>query len=255
MSEQANDSGGIGLTRSYQRRPEVEAEISTLPEASTPPFLAIVEQAQHPETFVFAIRQLQRAGYETHAKELAERLLERTHRRLMRIAASQFPTSQTDQDEAAQMAAWQMYQEVLNTSPKEEFWEVFFTRMLYLACSDAADKIRAQREHEQQFDRGVDDDGNLWSDEDCLADPQPVDFDANVVLSELLAPLEGDVRRAMYLHAKGYKAKSSRPNESSISSLLGITDRTVRTYLRNGEKTIRERRALADRPVEEEHLP
>ena len=68
---------------------------------------------------------------------------------------------------------------------------------------------------------------------------------ADLALIELLAPLDGDVRRAMYLHAQGYKARSKSPDEPTISRMLGVTDRTVRTYLREGERILRARALTA----------
>ena len=249
VSQSPSDPDKIRLTHDYQRRAEVEMEISTLPNVGTLQFGTVAAHVEHRETLVHSIRRLVRAGDERQSVELVDLLLQRAMADLKRIAASHFPMSQSDRDDVVQNAALQTYEEVCDTSAKEEFWEVNFTRMLQCACSDAADKIRGQREHEQQFDQGTDDDGTPWSGEDRLADLRLVDVDARVEVHEMLTLLDDNVRRAIFLRAHGYKAKSSKPGEPSISGRLNVSDRTVRTYLRKGEEIIREYRVLADRQL------
>jgi DNA-directed RNA polymerase specialized sigma24 family protein len=110
--------------------------------------------------------------------------------------------------------------------------------MVRLACSDAADDIRRQRAHERPFVRGEDDEGEAWDEEAGLADP--VEMDTGLLVPEALAQLRGDVRRAVYLKLQGFQEKSTDPAEPTISSLLGVSDRTVRTYLRKGEAVLRQ---------------
>ena len=80
--------------------------------------------------------------------------------------------------------------------------------------------------------------GEAWSEEDTLADPH--ELDTSFFLPEALAQLDGDVRRAVYLKLQGFKEGSKDTAEVTISRLLGVSDRTVRTYLRTGERVIRE---------------
>ncbi len=228
----------LGLTRAYQRRPDVEAEIRALPAPASPAFGGAAQAAQAPETVVYAIRALLRAGDRARADALAEGLIDRAAPYLARAARSQFPRSEADQDDLMQMATVQMWREVFDTGSRQEFWEVFFRRMVVLTCSDAADRLRAQRAHERPFRRGVSDEGDNWSEEDMLADPHEVGTD--LFLPEALAQLDGDVRRAVYLKLLGFKEGSKDAGEQTISRLLGVSDRTIRTYLRRGEQTIRE---------------
>jgi DNA-directed RNA polymerase specialized sigma24 family protein len=228
----------LGLTRAYQRRPEVEAEIRALPDPADPTFLAVVQAAQAPETVVYAIRALLRVGVRSRADALADGLIGRAAPHLARAARAQFPRSESDQDDLMQMATVQMWREVFDTGSRQEFWEVFFRRMVVLTCSDAADRLRAQRAHERPFRRGVSDEGDTWSEEDMLADPH--EADTSLFLPEALAQLDGDVRRAVYLKLLGFKEGSKDAEEVTISRLLGVSDRTVRTYLRRGEQTIRD---------------
>jgi DNA-directed RNA polymerase specialized sigma24 family protein len=228
----------LGLTRAYRRRPEVEAEIRALPDPAAPAFLAAAAGAQAPETVVYAIRCLLRAGQRSRADALAEGLIDRAAPYLARAARAQFPRSEADQDDLMQMATVQMWREVFDTGSRQEFWEVFFRRMVVLTCSDAADRLRGQRAHERPFRRGVSDEGDTWNEEDMLADPHEADL--GLFLPEALAQLDGDVRRAVYLKLQGFKEGSKDSDEVTISRLLGVSDRTVRTYLRRGEQTIRD---------------
>jgi DNA-directed RNA polymerase specialized sigma24 family protein len=226
-----------GLTRDYRRKPEVEAEIASLADAGDAAFYSAVEQAQADETLVYGIRKLLRCGRADEAKQLAQVLLARATPLIAWASGSQFPESQADRKDTMQMAGFQLWREVYDLSPKEEFWEVNFTRMVFRACSDAADSIRGPRANERQFHRGIDGEGDEWDEEDSVP---ALDVTASdLLVPEALAQLDGDVRRAMYLHLQGFKEKSKNPSEPTISTILGVSDRTVRKYLREGEDRIR----------------
>ena len=231
-------AAALGLTRSYRRRPDVEAEIRALPAPGAPGFVRAAQAVQAPESLVFAIRGLVRAGDPAQANVLADELVRRAAPAIARAARGQFPRSTADQDDLMQMASVQMWQEVFDTRGSQEFWEVFFLRMVVLVCSDAADRLRAQRAHERPFAQGQSDSGDMWHEEDTLADSP--DFDSGLFVHDALEQLDGDVRRAFYLKLQGFKEGSKDPDEVTISRLLGVSDRTVRTYLRTGERRLRE---------------
>lgn len=228
----------LGLTRAYRRRPDVEAEIRALPAPTDRAFGKAVAAAQAAETVVYAIRARVRAGDVAGANALADELVRRAAPLIARLARGQFFRSPADQEDLAQMAAVQMWQEVFDTRGTQEFWEVHFKWMVSITCSEAADRLRAQRAHERPFARGVTADGDTWREEDTLADPQ--DVDTRFFLNEALAELDPNIRRAVYLKFQGFKEASKEPTEITISRLLGVSDRTVRTYLRTGERLLRE---------------
>ena len=66
---------------------------------------------------------------------LADELVLRAAPAIARAARGQFPRSTADQDDLMQMASVQMWQEVFDTRGSQEFWEVFFLRMVLLVCS------------------------------------------------------------------------------------------------------------------------
>lgn len=229
---------GIGLTRAYRRRPEVEAEIAALPDPSAPDFRAKAEGAKAPESLVYGVRRLLRAGNANEARLLAEVLAERAAPIFRRAAGNRLFSGQAaDIDDVAYEGLERFWRAIHDLSPKQEFWEVNFRGMVVLACKKAAEAYRTRYQNERQFARGSDDDGQAWDEESNLADPQPLDDVLHV--PEALDQLEGNVRRAMYLSSQGFKAASKNPAERTISRILGVSDRTVRTYLREGEATLR----------------
>ena len=229
---------GVGLTRAYRRLPAVEAEIAASPAPSVSGFRAKAEGMKAPETLVHAVRQLLRAGNTNEARVLAEVLAERAAPIFTRAAGNRLFTGQSaDIDDVAQGGLERFWRAIHDLSPQQEFWEVNFQAMVIRACKDAAQAYRARYQNERQFARGSDDDGQAWDEESNLADPQPLDD--TLLVPEALDQLEGNVRRAIYLDSQGFKAASKNPDEITISRLLGVSGRTVRTYLREGEATLR----------------
>lgn len=229
---------GVGLTRAYRRLPAVEAEIAALPAPGEPGYRAAAERAQALETLVHAIRQLLRAGKPDTARALAETLAERAAPLFARSAGQQLSRRQAaDIEDVAQGALERFWGAVFDLSPRQEFWEVHFREMVVRACAREAGAYRARLGKERQFARGVNAAGEAWDEEANLADPEPLD--ADLLVPEALDQLDGDVRRAVYLKARGFKAASKDAREMTIARALGVSDRTVRTYLREGEATLR----------------
>ena len=80
--------------------------------------------------------------------------------------------------------------------------------------------------------------GETRQEDASLADPP--DTDTCCFWHEALAEMEPNVLRAVYLQFQGFKEASKEPTEITSSRLLGVSDRTVRTYLRTGERLLRE---------------
>lgn len=232
----APPSGGLGLSRNYRRRADVEAEIVALPAATDGTLLPALQAASAAETLVHGIRRLVKAGRHGEAEQVAQALIERVTPLVARIAAGQVLLAE-DREDLVQTVLVQMWQEVYDPAPQHEFWEVHFAHMLRVACGDAAERLRRPREHERSFKRGQSEDGDPWSEEDTIADPQT--GEPALLVPEALAQLDGNVRRALYLKTLGYKERSKDVGEPTISSLLRVSDRTVRNYLRTAEEILR----------------
>lgn len=233
-----------GLRRRYTRLPAVEAEIAALPSVSDSGFRAMAKAAKAPETVVHALRLLRRADDEHGADELAALLVEWAAKLIATEAVGQFPSSPADRADVMQAASTQLWCEVLDTAPRQEFWEVHFHRMVVLTCSDAARTIRKQRERERPFTRGENDEGEFFDEEANVPDDEAMDTE--LFVPEALEQLEGDVRRAVYLRSLGYKQHSKNSNEPTIASILGVSDRTVRTDLTKAKAILRPWRARAE---------
>lgn len=233
---------GVGLVRAYRRRTVVEAEIRALPPPANPAALvAAVAEARAPETIVYALRQLLRAGASLcHRDAVFEILIKKAAPLLTEAARLHFPCSLDDRMEVIQRVSIQMWHEVTDLSPTQEFWEVFFARMINYASADAAYAIRHQRRQERFFVEGTNSLGDPWREEDLLPDSAPeLDGDRLLVL-QVLDRLPDPVQTVVRLRLQGLQEASKDPNLVTISSLLGITDRTVRSYLRKGEQQLRE---------------
>ncbi len=238
MTEQIEETapaGAYGLERSYRRRANVEAEIRALP-ADPGALPGALAQAAACETVVHGIRRLVRAGRDGAVQDACALLIARCTPLLAAIARSQ-PVAPGEHEDLVQAATLQMWQEVCDLAAQHEFWEVHFNYMLRIACRDAAERLRRQRRHERPFRRRETDDGELWDEADTLVDPTA--GEPALIVPEALAQLDGNVRRAFWLKTQGYKERSKDASEPTISSLLGVSDRTVRNYLRSAEEILR----------------
>jgi RNA polymerase sigma factor (sigma-70 family) len=228
-------AAGVGLTRLYQRRLEVETEIAALPEGTDAEFHAAVARATALETIVHGVRRAKRASDDAGAAALAELLIDRMAPILASEAWRLCPRSEADRKDVVQAATEKIWHKIFDLSPQQECWEVHFRRMVKFACSDAADDLRKQRVHEEPFERSED---GSWDEETNVEDrDEDVNPEQRVISESLeleaLSHLDGNVRRAFYLK---YRHDLT---EKMIASVLGVSDRTVRTYLRRAEQTLR----------------
>jgi RNA polymerase sigma factor (sigma-70 family) len=233
-----------GLMRAYHRQPAVEAEIRALPPATDPiRFVAAVLLAAAPETLVYGIRQLLRADPQADTECLFEQLLKKAAPMLTASAHHYFPCSADDRAELVQRVSVQIWREVSEVRAEQEFWEVFFNRMIRLASADAAQAIRRQRVHERPFIEKATANGERWREEDTLAAPSAEGDDDlwsdRWLVAQMIGNLPTRVQIALRLRLQGVPESSQDPQRPTISQLLGVSDRTVRTYLRKGEQQLR----------------
>jgi hypothetical protein len=235
------DGPALGLARAYRRRPAVEAEIRALPAATDLPALAAAAaRAKAPETVVYAIRQLLRSGDTAAANRLFARLIAMAAPVFADTARRYFPRTADDRAELIQRASVHMWQEVFDVRPAQEFWEVFFSRVVRLICVEAAVAIKRPQAHERSFAVGVTPEGDLWREEETWPAPiAEVDGD-RILVDHLVERLSGPVQQAVRLRLQGLPETSHDPTVLTISQLMGVSDRTVLTYLRAGEQQIRE---------------
>jgi hypothetical protein len=221
---------GYGLTRAYTRLPHVEAEIRSLPDVTAPDFREAVARARAVETLVHAIRRLLRAGDPMGAKSLGAELVSRAEGMVARTAMAQFPNQADDRQELLSALAERLWREVSDTTPRTEFWEVHFQEALIRAARTLAERMRPpEGVRHVSIGRDEDDEGG----QDAVDEPAAAgeDWDDDLLLAEVLGRLEGKARLAAYLKLKGLKEKSNDPQEATIASVMGVSDRMVRNYL------------------------
>lgn len=225
-------------TKRY-RRPPAEAEIRALPDGVDSAFRLALADAVELETLVHGIRRLCRAGDEEAVQAMVGILLDLMAPRVASSARREFPRNVEDWEDLVQEVSHRIVEKVLDTTDKEWFWEANFGVATARLCTSLARPIRNRREHERQFDRH---DGDGEPIEDTLVDPRAVDPGDFVVdklaTDEVLRCLDGNVRRAVYLKAEGFKTGSGDPDEVTIASILGVTSRTVRNYLAQARDTL-----------------
>ena len=221
-------SGAYGLTRPYTRYAAVEAAIRALPPATDPALLPALFATDVPEVLVHGVRRLLRAGQPAAARQMAERLIPLVSPLLARLAAAA-PVRPADRDDLVQLTLTKMWHAILDVTPPHEFWEVHFAATLRRTAADVGDALRRAHRHERPFLSGADPAGG-WNDEQArLPDPAPRESD--LFVAQALAHLPADLRRAVWLQQRGFKTVSVDPQEPTISSLLGVSERTVRKYL------------------------
>ena len=177
-----------------------------------------------------AIRRLLRAGDAVNAKALGAELVTRVDGLLARTALAQFPNQADDRQELLSALAERLWREVTDTTPRTEFWEVHLHECLIRAARTLAERMRPpEGVRHVSVGRGEDDERG----QDAVDEPAAAgeDWDAGLLLAEVFGHLEGRVRLAAYLKYKGLKEKSTDPQEATIASVLGVSDRMVRNYL------------------------
>ncbi len=227
---------GHGLTRGYVRRPHVEAEIVALPDVAAPDFMQVAARAEAIETLVHAIRRLVRAGNAVGVKELGTVLAGRVQRLVADTAMARFPGRPDDRHELSAALTERLWREVIDPSPRTEFWEVHFRSALIRASFTLA-KRQTPPEGVQHLSIGRDEDdqrGRGTVDEPAGAE----DWDPELLLAEALSQLEGKVRMAAFLKLKDLKEQSNDPQEATIASVMGVSDRMVRNYLAAARATL-----------------
>ena len=221
----------------WSRHPEVQAEIDRLSPASSNDFRQWVNsigtggaRAPRPETLVFALREAMQGGYSDLVEQLAVVIYQVVRARADGYAR-QFGL---DSDDLTHELFVRALPEWLDVS--EEFWEVNFGHMLTLAKYEAAKAIRPvarmnaevsltrSEEEEEQRDLAI-------PAADVALEGVPMRIDVSVAMRELPEP----IRTAVFLKFwEKWPESSTDPGRVSIAKHLGVTDRTIRNYLRTG---------------------
>jgi DNA-directed RNA polymerase specialized sigma24 family protein len=227
-----------GPRRAYHyRTQEVAAEIAALPPVTDPAFVPQACAARQPETAAHAIRALLRQGAKEPARRVGDHLTTLVSRRLAGIAKTHFPQQPALREDLRQELAVQLWQELADLRPGQDFITYNFPCVINRLGADLAGRLGRPGQHERPLARGEQDDGSLWAEEDGLAAPERPP-EAGVAAEEILAALEPRERTVAYLLAQGVPITSRDPHEVTVARLLGVTDRSVRNYRQNAARQL-----------------
>jgi RNA polymerase sigma factor (sigma-70 family) len=215
----------------------VATEVAALPSVEDPGFVTQALAARYPETAAHAIRQLLRRRAPEPARQVGEHLTRLVSPRLAGIARSHFPYQPEQREELTQELAVQLWQELTDLRPSQEFITYNFPCVINRIGASLAVRLRRPVQHERQFARGGQGD-TVWSEEDTLVAPEPPP-EADMAAQEILAALEPRERTVAYLLAQGVPVTSRDPAEVTVAGVLGVTDRSVRNYRQNAARQLR----------------
>ncbi len=227
---------GQPLRHYTYRNSDVATEITALPPVTAATFVTHACAAQHPETAAHAIRQLLRQGAKGPARQVGEHLTTLVSARLAAIARSHFPQQPEQQEELTQELAVQLWQELIDLRPSQEFITYNFPCVINRIGASLAGRLRRPGQHERQFARHETAD-TAWSEEETLPAPEWVPEDG-VAAQELLAVLAPRERTVAYLLAQGVPVTSRDPGAVTVARVLGVTDRSVRNYRQNAARQL-----------------
>jgi|SRR5579884_247710 RNA polymerase sigma factor (sigma-70 family) len=233
--------------RRYARSPLVEKQLRELPELGSTEFRDALEVRDRKapgfvrdEVLVWAIRQLVLNERLSDAQHVATELLERWGRLLVGRSYKWFPHSEQQREDMRQEISARLWKEILD--PAESFWEANFWTALTRLCSDVA-KSLIEKETPVHLSvlEDIAGDAGLGLPHSPSPEVDALKTENQAEFAAAFAQLPEKIRAAVYLaYVERWKASSSDPNEMTISRALNVSDRTVRTLLRQGEQLLLE---------------
>lgn len=229
----------------YRREDPVERQLQGFEGLSPSGLVALAESASvqevSSETLVGLTRAFIRGGREDFASRVLRVLCRRVAGRTARHLDIWGVTIREAREDLTQDILRVLLECVVSVEPDQEFWECrFWTCFDRRARTLLRDAMRARAE------LSLDETGESLSP--ALRDTS-VSVELKTETALALEALPEPVRTAFYLkHYGGYKEESSMPEELTIASILGVTGRTVRNYLRRAENILvdwRENHALS----------
>ena len=220
-------------------RPEIAHQIVTVPVSDVCARMELRETDAryiYPETLVAVCRAEHAAGRTDVAQEIAGVLLVRIGRmaggmvnryRLGNAAAEDVVA---DVQERALMAL---------LDPTQEFFGVNVGVWAKRATQNAL--YPAQREQGRKVEL-LNGDGDDLADMVAFISPDIADsLITDLTIREALAALDPKAREAVLLaHVAGYQTDSKDEDAQTVARMMGVSGRSVRTYLRRGEGALRE---------------
>ena len=195
-----------------------------------------------PECLVYLIRAAVREGRPEWVDELAPRLLARCERSLRRSIRG---FDAVGEEEAREDTLGRLAVLLVEPGNGADFFEVRFDLALKRLRIDVCRQVRRRRAplvaidgigDEQSGEPGLD---RLADEIDIDALPGHLDAEQMLCLRQALSRLTELERKALVLHRlMGIPIASKKPGLSTLVEILGVSERTVRNYLRRAESKI-----------------
>lgn len=246
---------------SLDRPPDSRSEISDLPPPSHPDFLDVLGrrgEELEPETLVYLFRECSAGKHRSELNRITELLVGQPQddgtcvggccEHVIFSTAKVFGLS--DRPESLGEFRQRCYLKIIDKldagREEEPFWEERFCRALKSVALDVGRKMKAERE---RFVPAVEGESSeegppSFSSLDNRSQDRDVEVISNFAIQQLLRALRSlplKPRRAAHLHwIHGYQIESKASNKVTVSSLMGVTPRSVRTYLAEARDRLRE---------------
>jgi len=239
----------------YQRRPEVQAEIAALLALTTNELIARLtvsnekdSQFVRPESLVYFVRDFWGSANVTSVVDSLLRRIARQLRRSLQYLAQ-------DRNDVSQEVSKQLVDWFRTNNERLDYYEVNFNGALRALVVDTIRKTRDETESvvadpwklraEQKAALGFKDDAldEAWREvySQGIADPAEV-YERKADLSAAMAMLiciEPKVREAWILHVlDGLPFESNNPEQESVSKKQNCSEKTARTRVAKAEELI-----------------
>jgi RNA polymerase sigma factor (sigma-70 family) len=225
----------------YYREADVERQIRELNGVSTRELLRLAQQSDHTapdfikeETLVYFLREAMRSQNPYLASDLHEILTRRAAGKIRRLVSVRKMLSEQRTQDCEYDIYSQMAQCLFEVTTATEFWEVHFWQSLQRLTNNIASRYQTAewREiHPKVFEDGEED------ERDFLDEASTVDFQSienqNFIQQAICVLPEHE--RQVFLLTHQYQW-----NQTQIADKMGVTDRTVRTWLRSAERRLGE---------------
>lgn len=242
------------------RPPDSRSEISDLPSPSHPGFLDVLGRRGkelEPETLVYLFRECSAGGHRGGLDRVTKLLLGHPQddgtcvgglcEHIITSTARVFGLAHRPESlgEFRQRCYTKILDKLEAGRRKEPFWEERFYRALKSLALDVGQKMKTDRERFVSAVEGEssEEDPPSLTSLDVRNQERDAEVEAGLDRQELLRALRDlpvKPRRAAHLRwVHGYQIESKDPDKSTVSSVMGVTPRTVRTYLTDAKDQLR----------------
>jgi DNA-directed RNA polymerase specialized sigma24 family protein len=243
LTRTRKDNGSV-----YVREKDVEAQLrhlATLNERERRrAFFAEGEERLREEALVYVLRERATAGDDETAWQIAQLLVDRISGHVAR-QLSKWRLPPDDADDCTRDLFATLFEALFDGGPGGEFWEVRFWVCLDRRLWNLIEKRQTTLDAELREVEAPGGDGGERSNESGLESllsrvkDTSVGPEERAILSAALEHLTENERLAIYLtKIEGLPEESDDPDRVTAATILGVTGRSVRNYLKRAEEKV-----------------